>query len=38
MITAPTCLMLFATPVVAGEVEDSGAAYRAGDYPKAFRL
>jgi len=30
--------MLFATPVVAGDMEDGFAAVRAGDYQKAFRL
>jgi Fe/S biogenesis protein NfuA len=27
--------MLFTTPVVAGDLEDAGAAYKAGDTPKA---
>jgi len=38
LITALTCLMLFTTPVVAGESEDEVAAYKAGDYQKVFRL
>ena len=38
LLTALTCLMLFATPVVAGEYDDADAAYKAGDFPKAFRL
>ena len=39
LITILTALMLFAaTPVVAGDFEDGLAAYRAGDYQKAFRL
>ena len=33
-----TCLMLFTTPVVAGDWEDGMAAYGAGDHDKAFRL
>ena len=31
LLTALTCLMLFATPVVAGDFEDGVAAYKAGD-------
>ena len=38
LISALTALMLFATPVVAGDYEDGLAAYGAGDYQKAFRL
>jgi len=38
LLTALTALMLFATPVVAGDWEDGMAAYRAGDYQKAFRI
>ena len=38
LLTALTALMLFATPVVAGDFEDGVAAYNAGDYEKAFRL
>ena len=41
LLTALTALMLFATPVVAGDWEDAKAAYEAyeaGDYQKAFRL
>jgi len=38
LLTALTALMLFATPVVAGDKEDGVAAYKAGDYQKAFRL
>ncbi|MBH64573.1 MAG: hypothetical protein CL569_19435 [Alphaproteobacteria bacterium] len=38
LLTALTALMLFATPVVAGDWEDGLAAYQAGDYQKAIRL
>ena len=38
LISALTALMLFATPVVAGDFEDAFAAYIAGQYEKAFRL
>ena len=38
LISALTALMLFATPVVAGDYEDGLAAYNAGDFQKAFRL
>lgn len=38
LLTALTALMLFATPVVAGEFEDALAAAKARDYQKAFRL
>jgi hypothetical protein len=38
LISALTALMLLATPVVAGDLEDGLAAYQAGDYQKAFRL
>jgi hypothetical protein len=35
LIAALTALMLFATPVVAGDFEDRNPAYRAGDHEKA---
>ena len=38
LISALTALMLLATPVVAGDMEDAEAAYDAGDYQKAIRL
>ena len=38
LLAALTALMLFATPVVAGDYEDANAAYKAGDYEKALRL
>ena len=38
LLAALTALMLFATPVVAGDFDDARAAYNAGDYEKAFRL
>tara|TARA_B100000029_G_scaffold338092_1_gene330324 strand:- start:3197 stop:3430 length:234 start_codon:yes stop_codon:yes gene_type:complete len=38
LISALTALMLFATPVVAGDLKDAVAAYTAGDYQKALRL
>ena len=38
LLTALTALMLFATPVVAGDWEDGWDAYEAEDYQKAFRL
>ena len=38
LLTALTALMLFATPVVAGDYEDALAAYKAGDHQKAFLL
>ena len=38
LLAALTALLLFATPVVAGDFEDARAAYQAGDYQKAFRL
>ena len=38
LLTALTALMLFATPVVAGDWEDGVDAVKAGDYQKAFRL
>ena len=48
LIAALTCLMLFATPVVAGEVEDATKeatvirealiAFDERNFPKAFRL
>jgi len=38
LLTAITALMLFATPVVAGDFEDAKAAHEAGDYQKALRL
>tara|TARA_A100001037_G_scaffold26007_1_gene21159 strand:+ start:1446 stop:2042 length:597 start_codon:yes stop_codon:yes gene_type:complete len=38
LIFALTALMFFATPVVAGDLKDAVAAYKAGDYQKALRL
>ena len=38
LLTALTALMLFATPVVAGDLEDARAAHEAGNYQKALRL
>ena len=38
LLAALTALMLFATPVVAGDLEDGLAAYNVGDYYEAFRL
>jgi|TARA_A100001037_G_scaffold162077_1_gene145830 TPR repeat protein len=38
LLAVLTALMLFATPVVAGDMEDGFAAYEAGDHQKAFRL
>ena len=38
LLAALTALMLFATPVVAGDFEHAVAAYNAGNYEKAFRL
>ena len=38
LLTALTALMLFATPVAAGDYEDAVAVYGAGDYQKALRL
>ena len=38
LISALTALILFATPVVAGDRADADAAYKAGDYQKAYRL
>ena len=38
LLAALTALLLFATPVVAGDMEDGLAALQAGDYQKAFRL
>jgi len=38
LLTALTALMLFATPVVAGDWEEGVDAYKAGDYQKAIRL
>jgi len=38
LLTVLTALMLFATPVMAGDLEDARTAYFAGDYQKAFRL
>ena len=38
LISALTALMLFATPVVAGNWEDAWDAYGAGDYRKSMRL
>ena len=38
LLAALTCLMLFITPVGAGDFEDGVAAYKAGDKQKAYRL
>jgi hypothetical protein len=38
LLAVLTGLMLFATPVVAGNEEDALAAYKPHDYQKAFRL
>ena len=38
ILAALTALILFATPVVAGDLEDARAAWNAGDSQKAFRL
>ena len=38
LLAALTALMLFATPVVAGDYQDGWAASKAGDFQKAFRL
>ena len=38
LLTTLTCLMLFATPVVAGDFEDADAAYEAGNYEETYRL
>ena len=38
LLAALTALMLFATPVVARDLEDAAAAYKSGDYEKAFWL
>ena len=38
LLAALTALMSFAKLVVAGNFEDVGSAYNAGDYQKAFRL
>ena len=38
LLAALTVLMLFATPVVAGDLEDGRAAFLVGDYQKAFWL
>ena len=37
-LAALTALLLFATPVVAGDFEDADAAYKAGNYEKTYRL
>jgi hypothetical protein len=37
LLAALTCLMLFATPVVAGDLEHAVIPYNAGDFKKAFR-
>jgi hypothetical protein len=37
LLTVLTALMLFATPVVAGDWEDAVAVHEAGDYQKAIR-
>jgi len=36
LLTALTALMLFATPVVAGDWEDAVTAFDAGDHQHAF--
>ena len=38
LLAALTALMLFATPVAAGDFEDAFAAHKAGDFQKAFQL
>ena len=38
LFTALTALMLFVTPVVAGDYGDAEAAYTTRDYQKALRL
>ena len=38
LLTALTALMLFATPVVAGDWSKASAAYFAKDYEKVFRF
>ena len=38
LISALTALMLFATPVVAGDWSKASAAYFAKDYEKVFRF
>ena len=38
LLAALTALMLFATPVMAGDFEDALVAAKAGDFQKAFRL
>ena len=38
LLTALTALMLFATPVVAGDLEDGVAAYEVCNYQNAYRL
>ena len=38
LFAALTAIMLFATPEVAGDLEDGVAAFKAGDCQKAFRL
>ena len=38
LLAALTALMLFATPVVAGDFEDAFAVYKTGDYEKVFQF
>jgi len=38
LLTALTALMLFVTPLVAGDLEDGIAAYEVGNYQNAYRL
>jgi TPR repeat protein len=38
LLAALTSLMVFATPLVAGDWEDGVAAYEAGNYGEAFRI
>ena len=38
LLTALTALMLFTTPVLAGDFEDAAAAHEVGDSKKAFQL
>ena len=37
LLATLTALILFATPLIAGEREDAIAAYKAGNYQKAVR-
>jgi len=38
LLTALTALMLFVTPLVAGDLEDGIAAYEVGNYQNAYSL